>query len=282
MTLIEARNLFRNSLNDLYLQAEIDALFKSCIAHYFQWESTKVGLAPQQQLKPDEEAIISATLEKLQTATPLQYILGETIFCGLKLKVAPAVLIPRPETEELVEWILEEQNQDRKTVVDLCTGSGCIALALAKQRPSWQLTAVDVSAEALEIAKENSNANSLKVNWKEADVLMPALTLDKCDCIVSNPPYVLPSEIKKMHANVLQHEPALALFVPEENPLLFYDAILQLGRKTLKPNGVIYFEINPLCSDQLINLGNQLGYAYAEIKKDIFGKARFIKFRFIA
>ena len=106
----------------------------------FNWKATKVGLAPHQVLQADEEAIINQTLVKLQTATPLQYILGETIFCGLKLKVAPAVLIPRPETEELVEWILEEQNQDRKTVVDVCTGSGCIALALAKQRPSWQLT----------------------------------------------------------------------------------------------------------------------------------------------
>jgi len=278
MTLLEARNLFRTHLATLYVQAEIDAIFKGCIAHYFQWEPVKVGLSPHQLLQAEEESTLTKALGELEKATPVQYVLGETQFCGLNIKVASGVLIPRPETEKLVDWVVAEHSESPKTVIDLCTGTGCIALALAKQRPNWQLIGLDISDRALEIARENSRLNALKVDWQQADVLQADFPLAPCDLIVSNPPYVLPSEKKQMHANVLQHEPDLALFVPEDDPLLFYTAILRSAKKALTPNGSVYFEINPLCLDALLTAGKKLGFAYAEVKKDIFEKNRFVKF----
>lgn len=278
MTLLEARNLFRTHLAILYVQAEIDAIFKGCIAYYFNWEPVKVGLSPHQLLQTEEELILTKALGELEKATPLQYVLGETQFCGLPIKVASGVLIPRPETETLVDWVVAEHIESSKTVIDLCTGSGCIALALAKRRPNWQLIGFDVSDRALEIARENSRLNDLNVAWQQADVLQSDYSLAPCDLIVSNPPYVLPSEKKQMHANVLKHEPDLALFVPEDDPLLFYTAILRSAKKLLTPNGSVYFEINPLCLDTLLAVGKKLGFAHAEVKKDIFGKNRFVKF----
>ena len=227
MTLLEARNLFRTHLATLYVQAEIDAIFKGCIAHYFQWEPVKVGLYPNQLLQAKEESTLTQALAELEKATPLQYVLGETQFCGLSIRVASGVLIPRPETETLVDWVVAEQSESPKTVIDLCTGTGCIALALAKQRPNWQLIGLDISDRALEIARENSIHNGLNVHWQLADVLQADFSIPRCDLIVSNPPYVLPSEKKQMHRNVLDHEPDLALFVPQADPLLFYRAILQ-------------------------------------------------------
>ena len=278
MTLLEARNLFRTHLATLYVQAEIDAIFKGCIAHYFNWEPVKIGLSPHQLLQAEEESTLTQALGELEKATPLQYILGETQFCGLNIKVASGVLIPRPETETLVDWVVVEHSESPKTVIDLCTGTGCIALALAKQRPNWQLTGLDISDRALEIARGNSRLNALKVDWQQADVLQADFSLAPCDLIVSNPPYVLPSEKKQMHANVLQHEPDGALFVPEDDPLLFYTAILRSAIKALMPNGSVYFEINPLCLDALLAAGKKLGFAHAEVKKDIFEKNRFVKF----
>ena len=279
MTLLEARNLFRTHLASLYVQAEIDAIFKGCIAHYFNWEPVKVGLSPHQLLQTDEESKLTKALGELEKATPLQYVLGETQFCGLNIKVASGVLIPRPETETLVDWVMAEHSESSKTVIDLCTGSGCIALALAKRRPNWQLTGIDISDRALGIAGENSRLNAIKVDWQQADVLQTDFSLAPCDLIVSNPPYVLPSEKKQMHANVLQHEPDGALFVPEDDPLLFYTAILRSAKKALTPNGRVYFEINPLCLDTLLAAGKKLGFVHAEVKKDIFEKNRFVKFR---
>lgn len=278
MTLLEARNLFRTHLATLYIQAEIDAIFKGCIAHYFNWESVKVGLSPHQLLQTEEESTLTKALGELEKATPLQYVLGETQFCGLLIKVASGVLIPRPETETLVDWVVGDHSESSKTIIDLCTGSGCIALALAKRRPDWQLAGLDISDRALEIARENSRLNALKVDWQQADVLQVDFSLAPCDLIVSNPPYVLPSEKKQMHANVLQHEPDGALFVPENDPLLFYTAILRSAKKVLTPNGSVYFEINPLCLDALLDAGKKLGFAHAEVKKDIFEKNRFVKF----
>ena len=278
MTLLEARNLFRTKLTTLYVQEEIDAIFKGCIAHYFKWEPVKVGLSPHQLLQTEEERILTKALVELERATPLQYILGETEFCGLTIKVGPGVLIPRPETETLVDWVLDEHNETPKAVVDLCTGSGCIALALAKLRPNWQLTGFDVSDRALDISRENSRLNAIKVDWQQADVLETDFVLKSCDLIVPNPPYVLPVEKKQMHPNVLKHEPDSALFVPEDDPLLFYSAILRDAKKALTTNGCVYFEINPLCLEALLVTGKKLGFAHAEVKKDIFEKNRFVKF----
>ena len=280
MTLVEARNRFRNQLSSLYAQAEIDHIFKRSIAHYFNWEGIKIGLTPELILHAEEEAILVEVVNSLADATPLQYILGETTFLGLILKVSPGVLIPRPETEELVSWVLDEQNNTPKKAFDLCCGAGCIALALAKQRPEWDITGVDFSEKALKVAEENASDNRIEVNWKKTNILNKKYQEAPTDLIISNPPYVLPSEKKQMHKNVLEHEPHEALFVPENDPLLFYKAILDIGRASFRSAGVIYFEINPLCVNDLLVLGEEKGFGNAKVKKDIFGKDRFVKFSY--
>ncbi|MGB1971949.1 MAG: peptide chain release factor N(5)-glutamine methyltransferase [Flavobacteriaceae bacterium] len=278
MTLIEERTLFRLSLAELYVQGEIDDLFKRAIAHYFSWSATKIGLEPHYTLSAKEANVLQRLLKELQTGRPLQYCLGSTTFMGMHFNVSPAVLIPRPETEELVEWILASEQANCLTVWDLCTGSGCIALGLKAHRPAWHLTGFDVSNQALEVAKDNAKKHQLSVGFYPKDVLHWDSSSEKCDLIVANPPYVLPSEKKNMHRNVLDFEPELALFVPQEDPLVFYREILKIGKKDLSESGVIYFEINSLLSDDLIKMGNKIGFAKASIKKDIFGKKRFVKF----
>lgn len=276
MTLFEMRNAYRSSLSFLYGQHEIDDIFKRVIAFYFDWSPLKVGMEPNALLQEEALATLLRVKAALQEAKPLQYVLGETHFAGMQLKVTPAVLIPRPETEELIRWVLTE-NETKVDVWDLCTGSGCVALAIKKARPNWNITGVDISSSALDLAKTNTEHLNVDISFIEHDLLTwnPQETVD---LIVANPPYVLPSEKQHMHPNILEFEPSLALFVPEKDPLLFYRAILTLGRKALNPQGAIYFEINPLCVAELIALGKTLGYVHSIVKKDIFGKERFVKF----
>ena len=278
MTLIEYRNLFRQRLSDLYQQAEIDDVFKRCIQHYFSWSPIKIGLEPQYELVEKEAEQLHQALALLSQCTPLQYILGTTTFMGLDLKLSPAVLIPRPETEELGEWVLENHANEPLEVWDLCSGSGCIALGLKAQRDQWSVQGYELSEAAIEIAQTNAQENNLSVRFNQQDLLQWEITMEKVDLIVSNPPYVLPSEKKQMHSNVLDHEPDLALFVPEDDPLLFYREILWLASKQLHPKGKVYFEINPLLLQEMIALGKATGFAIAKVKKDIFGKDRFIQF----
>ncbi len=197
---------------------------------------------------------------------------------GLNLKVNKAVLIPRPETEELVEWVVENHGENTLKCWDLCSGSGNIALGLKSLRKHWEIIGYELSEAALELARENAKKNKLNVFFKVQDVLQWEPTNNRVDLILSNPPYVLPSEKKKMHANVLDHEPAMALFVPQEDPLLFYRKILLLAKAALSPKGKVYFEINPLLVNEMIALGKKNGFAVAKVKKDIFGKDRFIQF----
>ncbi len=278
MTLIEYRNLFREQLSDLYQQAEIDDVFKRCIQQYFSWSAVKIGLEPHYELVEKEAEQLHQALALLSQGTPLQYILGITTFMGLDLKLSPAVLIPRPETEELGEWVLENHANVSLEVWDLCSGSGCIALGLKAQRDQWSVQGYELSEAAIEMAETNAQENNLSVSFNQQDVLQWEIIKEKVDLIVSNPPYVLPSEKKQMHINVLEHEPELALFVPEEEPLLFYREILWLASKQLNPKGKVYFEINPLLIKEMIALGKATGFAHAKVKKDIFGKDRFIQF----
>lgn len=277
MTILEMRDAYRKSLTALYGQNEIDDMFKRVIHFYFDWSPLMVGLEPHRKLDEESYAVLDRVKAALQQAEPLQYILETTHFFGLKLKLNRSVLIPRPETEELVDWVLNENEEVDKTVWDLCTGSGCIALALKSTHPQWKLTGVDVSPTALALARENAKLLGLDVRFECQDIVTwrPRNTTDT---IVANPPYVLPTEKVDMHPNVLTFEPALALFVPENDPLVFYRAILVLGREVLNDNGTIYFEINPLCRTELLALGKTLGYVHSIVKKDIFGKERFIKF----
>lgn len=278
MTLIEARNSFRIALKSLYARPEIDDLFKRGIDFYFHWSAVKIGLKPQLLLTTDQCARLETLRQQLQQGTPFQYITGETNFRGMDLQVSPAVLIPRPETEELVDWVLSEEKEVRQQLWDLCTGSGCIAIALKSERPNWEIRAVDLSTEALTIAQQNAQKHQLSITFAAHNLLDWKAEGMKCDLMVSNPPYVLPSEQKNMHPNVLDFEPSMALFIPEDDPLLFYRSILALGKRTLSKKGSIYFEINPLCLEALLALGKAMGYTQSKVKKDIFGKDRFVKF----
>lgn len=278
MTLIEERNKYRAVLGRWYEQVEIDDIFKRCIQHYFGWPSIKIGLEPQYSLSKGEATQLHHALNLLSRGTPLQYVLGTTTFMGLDLKVSPAVLIPRPETEELVEWILSNHPATSLKLWDLCSGSGCIALGLKAQREQWDIKGFELSEAAIEIARTNAANHHLSVSFVQQDILQWQETVEQVELMVSNPPYVLPSEKNQMHKNVQEFEPAMALFVPEKDPLLFYREILLIARKQLHPQGKLYFEINPLLVQEMISLGKKHGFSSATVKKDIFGKDRFIQF----
>jgi release factor glutamine methyltransferase len=229
-----------------------------------------------------QNEILEDALSRLTQAEPIQYVLGEMEFCGRIFQVNPAVLIPRPETEELVKHIVKDfkntTSTASKTGLDIGTGSGCIAISLALEIPSLQMYAWDVSVEALQLAQKNARNLQIKVIFEQKDILLPNLSYDiQFDFIVSNPPYILETEKKLMQANVLEHEPQLALFVPDEKPLLFYEAITHFAKKHLKPAGTLYFEINERFGEETADLLIQNQFKEVQILQDMFGKDRFVK-----
>lgn len=216
---------------------------------------------------------------RLERQEPVQYILGQADFCGRTFMVNEHVLIPRPETEELCQWIL---TTDATHILDIGTGSGCIAITLAAEMPEAEVTAWDISEEALKVAEENAKRTNVHVKFEQVDTLH--LTSDIChqtsvvfDLIVSNPPYICNKERETMETNVLEHEPHTALFVPDDNPLLFYRAIAQYGQTALKEGGWLYFEINPLYAEDLRAILSKMSYYDIEIKEDQYGKQRMIR-----
>ncbi len=217
-------------------------------------------------------------LRRLQRYEPVQYIIGETDFYGLSFKVNKNVLIPRPETTELIEWIMQGKDLSSYTILDIGTGSGCIPIVLSKHFPFAEIHAWDISAEALEVAQENNLLNGTSVRFRQVDVLSGGEEeTEHYDLIVSNPPYVTQSEKKEMEPNVLEWEPEQALFVPDDNPLIFYRRIAQLGLQLLKPAGMLYFEINRTFGLQIKEMLSDLGYRNLELKKDISGNDRMVK-----
>ena len=225
--------------------------------------------------------------ERVAQGEPVQYVLGEADFCGLPIKVRPGVLIPRKETEELVNWIVEclQPNSQLSTLnsqlLDIGTGSGCIAVALAKKLENAEVEAWDISEEALQIAKENAERNGVNVKMKKVDVLstlnpQPS-TLNYYDLIVSNPPYICEEEKEEMEGNVLEHEPSLALFVPDKDPLLFYRRIADLGRSMLAKDGMLFFEINRRFGEEVVNMLQEMEYRDVELRQDMFGNDRMVK-----
>lgn len=230
------------------------------------------------KLDKEQIAFVWSAVDRLEKHEPLQYILGKAPFLDIELKVNPSVLIPRPETEELVFWALAEKDQERKSVLDLCTGSGCIALSLKKKGKWEKVSGLDVSNDALNLCKENASDLNLDIEWFHKDLLLNHVEIPgKWDVWISNPPYVLRTEASEMSENVLKFEPEIALFVPDRDPLLFYKIIIQLAKKGLNPGGVLFFEINPKMSDLLKSLLESEGFKNIEIKKDIFEKERMIR-----
>ncbi|PTQ96937.1 release factor glutamine methyltransferase [Mucilaginibacter yixingensis] len=269
---------FKARLSELYATDETDAITSLVLSELIQTNKAKLKAFPELEIPESIGLQLTDILSRLETGEPAQYILGETEFYGLPFKVSPAVLIPRPETEELVQWILDTTKQTPvKTILDIGAGSGCIAIALKKHLPNVQVYAMDVSAAALNIAKQNAVLNEAEVHFIFDDILNPAEQLPQFDIIVSNPPYVTLEDKEQMHRNVTDFEPHTALFVPQDDPLIFYRAITQFAAKKLNSNGYLFFEINENYGEQTIDLINNNQFINSELRKDLTDRDRMTK-----
>ena len=279
VTLIDVRNYYRKTLKDYYSKNEIDFYFKILINSFFNWDSTLIALNPKKQLTKLESSKLIKTINNLKKSKPIQYITGESFFMGLKFKVNKNVLIPRQETEELVEWIINDNLnfQNKINAIDIGTGSGCIAISLSKKKRNFNLTAIDNSDKSLLIAKENARLNKVKINFINNDILKPLNDKTIYDIIISNPPYIADSEIKNIEDKVLKFEPYNAIFVDKKNPLIFYKAIIDFSLSNLKKEGKIYFEINPIFYNSLLTLIESYNKFNLVVKKDITNKNRMIR-----
>ena len=277
MQLKSLQNFFQNGLLGYYPKEEINTFFYRICEQYLDYKRIDVSLKSETLINPETFEYFETIISRLLTYEPIQYIFGTTAFFGLEFKVDSNVLIPRPETEELVAWILKQTDSSQSLkILDIGTGSGCIAISLAKHLPNAEIYALDVSPKALEIAELNAQQNAVKLNMIQANVLEWKPTDLSFDLIVSNPPYVRESEKERMAPNVLEHEPHLALFVENDNPLVFYRAIVELGKQTLKKQGQLYFEINEYLGKETQALFSSDTFEDVQLKSDIFGKHRMI------
>lgn len=281
MLIQDFKHHFFLELSKVHPETEIQSFFNILIEFKLHLSRIQLALEHNFELDRDDLDFLENALLKLKNQIPVQYIVGETAFCGLLFKVDKNVLIPRPETEELVEWIFQNHKKNESIkILDIGTGSGCIAISLAKNLPNAEVFALDVSAEALDVAKKNAAMNAVKVDFIQADILTIEKLPDTFDVIVSNPPYVRESEKDLMQQNVLSNEPHIALFVENENPLLFYDKIAELAKNHLTENGVLYFEINQYLGNETVDLLKSKGFKNIELKKDIYGVDRMVKSSF--
>ena len=251
-----------------------DAREAKAIARFVLEERFGLTMADVLCGKTGDNAVLRHIQQRLLQGEPVQYVLGVAEFGGRQFRVAPGVLIPRPETLELCQWVEEERGI---TILDIGTGSGCIACTLAAELPEAQVTAWDISEAALSVARENAKRTNVHVSFEQVDALNIPLTPDKWDIIVSNPPYVCEKERAAMERHVLDYEPSLALFVPDDDPLLFYRAIADYARQSLTAGGSLFFEINPLYVEQLKSLLSAMSYHHIEVRDDQYGKPRMIK-----
>jgi release factor glutamine methyltransferase len=276
MNLSEYRHHFKSQLDGKYPAEEVISFFNWLCESYLNLKRAEIPLELKRIFTEEEHSLFDIALHQLEKDVPIQYILGETEFYGMKFKVSRGVLIPRPETEELVDLIIKQAPKGKISILDIGTGSGCIAVSLAKNLAEAQVTAFDISGAALEIALQNALQNQVNVTFIKKDILKTETLDQNWDVIVSNPPYVLNSEKEKMQANVLEHEPHTALFVPDINPLLFYSKIARLAQNHLTPNGKLYFEINEAYGKEVVKLLEMLDYKNVKLKKDFFGKDRMV------
>lgn len=264
------------NLSCSYTAGEISALTRITATELLGVSQMAFYLKDDITLTAEQQTLFDNAIERLKKQEPIQYILGYSDFCGLRFKVTPATLIPRPETSELVEWISSEANGN-EGILDIGTGSGCIAISLAHRLPQSKVTAWDISTDALAVAAENSKANGCAVEFEEVDILAFEPTGKQFDIIVSNPPYIKENEKTEMHSNVLDWEPHTALFVPDSDPLLFYRTIAKKGLALLKPGGKLYFEINRAHGKETIEMLELLGYTSIELRKDFAENDRMIR-----
>lgn len=270
------------------IHQQLDALYPPGeLRELIRWMMEEVaGIPPYRLLLLDDVLTdkqrlqIEVIVDRLAKKEPIQYILGETTFCGLPFHVSRDVLIPRPETEQLVRLIVNDFSScPSPRILDIGTGSGCIAISLASLLPASRVTALDISSSALQVAADNATLNHVSVSWTCVDILSSEAEscLEQYDCIVSNPPYIMEHEQLEMDAGVLDYEPHKALFVPDTDPLLFYRRIVQLAKSHLMADGWLYFEINEQCGDAMVSLLSKADFTRIEIIKDYFGKDRILK-----
>ena len=292
-------------LLSLYDADEAKAIVRWVLDVRFGMSFTDILCGKVSELSADDQTELEKIMLRLEKGEPVQYVIGTADFCGRQFHVAPGVLIPRPETAELCRWITS--HVDRHLVrpnlteclspcevspceiIDIGTGSGCIAITLALEIPKAKVTAWDISDEALHIAQENAKALGAEVTFEKKDIftlfLLPSFSLpssfllpsNKYDIIVSNPPYICEKEKEAMEKNVLEHEPHQALFVPDNDPLLFYNAIAKYAKETLKPDGMVFFELNPIYAEDTESMLLNMGFKDTELRKDQYGKLRFLK-----
>ena len=278
----DCRKYYASELEKIYGSDEANALIMILLEHYFGIDRVKIALDPELRLSESELLTLHFAVKELLKNKPVQYILGETEFCGMRFEVNENVLIPRPETEELVNQLVScsVNHHPSFRILDIGTGSGCIAISLAKLLKNSVVTAVDVSEKALKVAKKNAESNCIDVNFIKDDILNPKnpeLIDNQFDIIASNPPYVCESEKSEMRANVLDYEPSTALFVSDNDPLIFYRKILEFAQKTLKPDGEVWFEINEKLGTEMKNLCIEKGFEKVEIIKDFRERDRILR-----
>lgn len=285
MTLKDLANKFTDSLKAIYEAEEAQAIFLIALEQVTKY-SRATYLLKKEELITDENLIKFETILSLLVAgKPIQYITGETVFYGLPFKVNSSVLIPRPETEELVDWIIsvygssfQTPNSKLLTLLDIGTGSGCIAISLKKNLPTAKVDALDIAEDSLVTARENASLNEVEVEFINDDILKPQSIIcnTQYDIIVSNPPYIKEDEKLAMHPNVLANEPHRALFVSNNDPLIFYNSIADFALNNLSQNGLLFFEINEYLGQQTVNLLKDKGFTNIELRQDMQGKDRMI------
>ncbi len=278
MSLQDTKQAMKHQLSNVYDALELNSIVNILIEEVTGWDALHQNIHKNDALEQSHTDQLTQYVEKLLTGKPLQYIIGKAWFMGKAFMVNEAVLIPRPETEELVEWVVEYAQIINKplSILDIGTGSGCIPISLKQAIPNASITAIDISKEALAVAQQNATAHNTNIEWIELDILQTKHLKDQYDIIVSNPPYIPLREKPNMQSQVIDHEPAIALFVPDQYPLIFYSKIAHIGKSALKPNGQLFFEIHYDQGEAIMALLNEMGY-HAELRQDIYGKDRMVR-----
>lgn len=284
MTLKEFQVFFTDELSAFFPNTEIQSFLSIVLEEYLHFQRIDLVTKSDFEIPTEALAQLQQLTERLKVQEPIQYIIGKTEFYGLPFHVNKHVLIPRPETEELVEWILDETKDERQKtkdeslqILDIGTGSGCIPIALKKSLSNATISAIDVSQDALEVAKRNAQLNEVEIQFIEQNILETERLDQKYDIIVSNPPYVRELEKAEIKDNVLENEPHSALFVDNNNPLIFYRKIAELAKTHLKEGGMLFFEINQYLGKEMLELLRLLDFENVMLKKDLFGNDRMIK-----
>ena len=280
MRLSEFRSHFQKTLLEIYSKEEADSIFKRLIDFYFEWDASFPIINPNYLLDFNASEKLKFALSELRKEKPLQYITHQATFFGIDFFVNQSVLIPRPETEDLVNWVLEDISKNKiisPQLMDIGTGSGCIAVSLANANKQINVTAIDLSEEALRVAKKNAKKHRVKIDFIKHDIQSLFHWKNPLDIIVSNPPYVHPNEKKEISPNVLNYEPHMAIFTPENDPVYYYRLIINFALAVLKSGGSLYLEINPKYLELLKSNFSDDTFGEIEVRNDIFGKSRMLK-----